>query len=243
MNCWICGKLATTGEHKIKKSLFTEIYGDGPYLKDDSMFHAKEGNVRKIQGPNSGLIKYPNSLCSNCNNTMTQPFDLAYDIFFRYILTNESAILGVRMIDFKEIYGDDYQLNQLNLFKYFVKLLGCDISNAGFTVPQELKELLSVTSFQAKLKLSLSIDTDKALIPSASSRTLGIGTLTTSQKNLIQKNDPCYRWHIYFSFLHVWFWYGVDQDGPYGSEWIGNKRFLYLGTQKSSDDDQRSIYR
>jgi hypothetical protein len=68
--------------------------------------HLKNGKFSKIQGPNSKKIKYEHSICTDCNNTLSQPFDRSYDQFFDYIQNNPSSVFKNRFIDFYEVYGE-----------------------------------------------------------------------------------------------------------------------------------------
>ncbi len=240
MNCWICGKPAETGEHKIKKSLLTALHGSGPYVGARTVSHIKDGRETKLQGPNSSKLKYGTSICADCNNHKTQPFDFAYDQFFQFVLKNEPQILKYRVIDFADVYGAGFETKQTDLFKYFVKLLGCDLAHSGMPVPEDLKELLSKAHFVTELKISFAVNEDMLLIPGAYNRSAGIGDLLTSQRNLSQKDDPTYRWNTYFSFLHIYYWYLWEPDGPYGAPWIADSRYLYLGSFHPLTPDMRA---
>jgi 5-methylcytosine-specific restriction endonuclease McrA len=141
-SCWICGAPADSAEHRIKKAELVRVYGRGPYRGDAAPIHVR-GNVETpIQGPGSSAVKYAPSLCQHCNTTRTQPYDRAYDHFISWVVANESAVLHKRMIDFAEVYGASFEEAQRNLFKYFVKNLGCRLVDTGELVPPDLVELL-----------------------------------------------------------------------------------------------------
>ena len=106
--CWICGRPSETGEHRIKKSDLVERFGKGPYRGDGALVHVKEGRVRDVQGPDSKLVKYEKNLCSYCNNTLTQPFDKAYEEFIPWVMQNEAEVLKRRVIDFESMYGSNW---------------------------------------------------------------------------------------------------------------------------------------
>jgi hypothetical protein len=240
MNCWICGKKAETGEHKIKKSLMVALHGRGPYKGESAVVHVKGDEIRDIQGPNSDRIKYADCLCADCNNRRTQPFDVAFDQFFTFVLANEQEILKYRLIDFSTVFGPSFEIGQRNLFKYFVKLMGCELSHQGCPVPNDLRELLDQDSFRTGLKLSFAVNEDKLLLKNVGDRPTGTGDMNTSERNLGAKDDPKYRWHTYFSFLHTYYWYLVESDGPFGAYWIADSRYLYLGAYHPLTPEQRA---
>jgi hypothetical protein len=190
MDCWICGNPADTGEHKIKKSLPISVWGKGPYRGDAAMSHVKNKRAYDIQGPDSQSIKYLASLCSDCNNRRTQPFDFAYDQFCQFVIRNEQDVLKHRVIDFAEVYGPGFEIAQLNLFKYFVKLLGCHLAHGGWPIPNDLRVLLDQQRFLTGLRITFAVNEDKLLLPGADGRPIGIGGLKTSERNSSHKDDP-----------------------------------------------------
>src|SRR5438094_7653973 len=103
--CWICGAIADTGEHKVKRSLLVALHGSAPYRDDRQVSHARQGEVVPLRGPNAKQVKYRNVLCANCNNSRTQPFDVAFDTFAKHALAYEEHIVRSRMIDFADVYG------------------------------------------------------------------------------------------------------------------------------------------
>jgi hypothetical protein len=55
--CWICGAIADTSEHKIKKSSLVLLHGSGPYRSASSVLHAREGGMLPLKGPNAKQMK------------------------------------------------------------------------------------------------------------------------------------------------------------------------------------------
>jgi 5-methylcytosine-specific restriction endonuclease McrA len=117
--CWICRAIADTGEHKIKKSLLKNLYS--VEFQEQKMLFYKNKKFRKLQGANSSLIKYSNTLCRHCNNTFTQPYDIAFDTFIKYIQKNRKTISKFRYIDFQDVYKDNFDDKLTDLYKYFTK--------------------------------------------------------------------------------------------------------------------------
>ncbi|SHN25691.1 hypothetical protein [Rhizobacter sp. OV335] len=237
--CWMCGAAADSGEHKIKKSLLVALHGEGAYRRSNAVSHVKDGQVRSLQGPGSELIKYTNCLCSACNNHQSQPFDHAYDKFFQFVLRRENEIIDRRVIDFSDVYGEDFELGQRNLYKYLVKLFGCDLSSHDLPVPLDLRELLDKEHFRTRLFITFAVNEDKLLLRDVKDRSAGIGSLTYLPADAGVDDERSYAWSTYFSFLHIYFWYAMKPTGPLGSIWTANSRWIYLGWSRPLSIEQR----
>jgi hypothetical protein len=94
--CWICGSPADSGEHKFKKSEVRSLIGkwfgghkEKSLLLNDTGFH-------QVHGPNSNVLKYKKSICKKCNDSLSQPFDNAYDIFVKWIIQNDKKVIKKR---------------------------------------------------------------------------------------------------------------------------------------------------
>jgi len=225
MNCWMCGNIADSKEHKIKKSLLKNIFSEE--FENKSMRHIKYGIETKLPGPNSDKIKFKKVICKKCNNEKTQNHDKAFDIFINYLINNHENINKNRIINFEKIYGDEFPKEQLNLYKYFVKIFGCDLRENDFDVPFDLINLLDEDSFLTKLKITFSIN-EKIINSSAPIKSYyGNGHLITNYKNGL---DSKFRFEIDLSYLRVNLFYNSFTDIGLGSEWIADKQYIYLGS-------------
>jgi hypothetical protein len=142
------------------------------------------------------------------------------------------------MINFQEIYGEDFPKQQLNLYKYFVKIFGCDISENNFEVPYDLKDLLDKDFFKSRLKITFSINEKIISSLNPTNFLYGNGSLITTDTNLKTKKeiDTKYRFEINLSYLRVNFFYNTFTDVGVGSEWIADKQYLYLGSSVEMND-------
>ncbi|APW65822.1 hypothetical protein LPB137_08120 [Poseidonibacter parvus] len=232
MNCWICGKIANSREHKIKKSLLKNVFKED--FENKNMRHVKEGQTTKLAGPNSNKVKFKQVICEDCNNSKTQAYDLSFDIFIDYIRQNYININKYRMINFKEVFGESFSIQQTNLYKFFVKILGCDLSEYGFNVPTDLIELLDKEIFKTKLIITFSINEEIINSNFPINSKLGNGYLITTQNNLLTKKeiDTKYRFEIDLFYLRINFFYNCSTDIGTGSDWVSDKQYLYIGTSK-----------
>lgn len=237
MNCWICGNIADSGEHKIKKSLLKKVFDNE--FKNKSMRHIKYGKEDKLPGPNSDKIKFKKVICSQCNNSRTQSSDVSFDIFLDFIIKYYKEINKKRMIDYKEIYGENFPEQQTNLFKYFVKIFGCDLSENGFAVPLDIVNIIDKIYFETRLKITLSINENIILSDNPTNFLYGNGYLITTDSNLKSRLeiDTKYRFEIDLSYLRVNFFYNTFTDIGLGSDWVADKQYLYLGSSKEMNTE------
>jgi hypothetical protein len=162
--CWICNAPADSAEHRLKKADLVRAYGKGPYMGPSAPVHVRSGVLSQVQGPGSSKVKYDAYLCHACNTAGTQPFDNAYDQVIEWVMANEPEVLRTRLLNFEKIYGPSYAEHQNNLFKYFVKSFGCRLVEAGQKVPQDLIDLLPLTTFRTALKITFSVNEDVVLL-------------------------------------------------------------------------------
>lgn len=203
MKCWICGQAADSREHKVKKSIVENTYKD--FFNNSAVLHLRNGQFTKLQGPNSKKIKYEKTICAYCNNTRTQQFDEAYELFFNYVQNQSQLILEKRMIDFKNIYGSSFESGQRNLFKYFVKLFGCDLCSVNHTVPEDLPVLLGKTQFKTALKITFAVNERKIDRLDPNSFGMGINPLVANQVSRTNTTPTGYKWSVFFSFINIFF--------------------------------------
>lgn len=237
MKCWICDNIADSKEHRIKKSDLMRAFGRGPY--QGNLLHVKFEQSKIIQGPNSDRLKYGKSLCQYCNSTFTQPFDRAYDTFIDYFFEHKAQILEDRLIDFYEVYGDDFVKQQTNLYKYFVKSFCCRLHDAKIKIPNDLKTLLNQEVFQTGLRINFAVNKDIASMPKE------FGDSFIGKGNLFSMNkENSYTWSEHVSWFFINYWYLTQPYGQFGSEWTANNRFIHLGYFYSdiSEEDRKRFY-
>jgi hypothetical protein len=154
--CWWCQKrTATTGEHKYKAADLTRMMGDDYLIWGDDT-----GRIHEIRGK-SGIqrdrykvVKFPKSMCDTCNNTRSQPFDRAYDVFSNYLFTNRHLRL-LPGVDFRAVYGATWERDALNLARYYGKHFGCQMVKTGVAVPQSLRDFLDGGTDMADAHMAL----------------------------------------------------------------------------------------
>jgi len=115
---------------------------------DDLLLWGEDGGgSREIRGKSGikrdryGVVKFPKSLCADCNNHRSQPFDEAYDQFSDYVASN-GWLRKLPGVNFQEIYGADWEAQTLNLARYYGKHFGCRLVRTSVPVPASLRAFL-----------------------------------------------------------------------------------------------------
>jgi len=76
--CWICGDPATTREHGTKRSDLRDAFST--VTQGNPLFlHNAQRRNRRVGSLDAKVLKLPGKLWPYCNNTRTQPHDLAWE--------------------------------------------------------------------------------------------------------------------------------------------------------------------
>ncbi len=133
MKCWICGSPANSGEHKAKASDVRSLIGT-PTNKIP--FHIRAGEQKlKLEGLDVDLLKWGEKICSNCNNSLTAPYDRAWEKLSSFLQKHPN---GLPSVNLKTVFGSKFTEKYLDFYLYFVKQFGCYIVNANIDI--NLKE-------------------------------------------------------------------------------------------------------
>lgn len=159
-SCWWCGSRELTGEHKFKKKDLERLYGKGTEFDKIGVSiidYRSNKLAKKLQSSKSIFAQFEKSLCPQCNNSKSQPFDLAYDRLIEYYLKNEEEIKSEKYVDFFNIYGENWEEGKRNFSKYIMKHVGCRLSEAGLTPFESTIEYLDGFNQHNHLKIILQI--------------------------------------------------------------------------------------
>lgn len=133
MSCWICGGEAVSGEHKIKASDLKSEFGDvsqkNPlYISDNKNCMTPVGSIKRTQS-----LRFSSKICSFCNNSRTQDFDLAWEKLSSYLRKNNKSSRKER-INLVKVFPGSINKEMLNVHLYFLKILGCAIVSSGASI-------------------------------------------------------------------------------------------------------------
>src|SRR5579871_744854 len=90
--CWICrASPANSGEHRLKAS---DIRARLPGLGRDNHVFLQRGRATNdpIISAKARILKYPKSLCTSCNDALTQPYDDAWEKLSKYLYEHWDSI-------------------------------------------------------------------------------------------------------------------------------------------------------
>ncbi|QSV54668.1 MAG: hypothetical protein HEP80_13055 [Dolichospermum sp. UKL201] len=134
--CFLCGeKGILTGEHKIKAAMLKQEFGNS------QLYVCKTGETedkpRLAQSIKSKHLKFNSKICQSCNTDRTQLPDYEFDNFSK--LARQKFTLGK---DPKTLFDEKPYLkgsdSYLNLFRYFSKILCCQLAECGAPIPRRL---------------------------------------------------------------------------------------------------------
>jgi hypothetical protein len=134
--CWICGAPADSREHKFKRSDL--LRASDSWSPTDQPSLLRDNRLRRLQGPNSNLVKFDKNLCYECNTTRTQPYDRAYEVLSNWAAQADASLLNYGELDFAQIYGPEFADEVLNLLRYVAKHFGCRTVAEGSPLPPDL---------------------------------------------------------------------------------------------------------
>ncbi len=138
-NCWWCGNIANSKEHKIKRTDFVHVFGKGPYQnKDERPVLVKGGKEIPIQSPKSDFIKFNDCFCKVCNNDRSSEMDRDYTQFMEYTRNSELKIFADKIIDTRDVFGNEWKKGKRNVYKYWVKHIACQAATGGYEVSNNL---------------------------------------------------------------------------------------------------------
>lgn len=122
--CWICGAIANSAEHMVKASDFKSVFGrvtqSAPAYR-----HSKESPNQPIRGPKAEILKFAPSLCGNCNSTLTQPHDMAWQRLSEFVRGARPTLAAGSRIPLQRVFPSTVKESMLSVHFYFLKLLGC----------------------------------------------------------------------------------------------------------------------
>ncbi|AZI39974.1 hypothetical protein HZR02_10175 [Elizabethkingia anophelis] len=125
--CWICGELADSKEHKFKASDIKKAFG-----KKFEAYYTNGESFQKFESYKDNIIQFPKIICIACNNVRTRNHDDAYDHFVKYCFQNHPKILKNQILDFEDIFGDEWLEKKIDLYRYFAKHAGCKVKTSNF---------------------------------------------------------------------------------------------------------------
>jgi hypothetical protein len=133
MKCWICGGEGKTGEHLVKASDLRSYFGRVSQ-KEPIYFHTEERRNIPVGSCNSPRFKSKALICNNCNSSLTQPYDKAWEKLSEYLRSNWPVLKKNRKLNLSKVFPGTTRQSLLDAHLFFVKLFGCKIVNDGVPI-------------------------------------------------------------------------------------------------------------
>jgi hypothetical protein len=132
--CWICGELATTGEHKTKRSDLRS--GVGTPVQEKPFYFHDAGRINQpIRSLNAKILKLEKVLCAPCNGTLTQPHDRAWARMSEWLRVRHPMVRAGDVVRANRIFRFDTHRRMLHVHLFFAKLFGCLIQESAGKIP------------------------------------------------------------------------------------------------------------
>jgi hypothetical protein len=140
--------MADSREHKYKKSDLVREFGPGPWGQASALVRGTAGSDRlhHVRGPNATSLKFEKSLCQDCNNARSQPFDIAYDTFAGYLAQHEQLVVSRGWLRFSDMFGTAWPTSRDEVVRYYLKHIGCRLADGGARVPRPFIDFLDKRS-------------------------------------------------------------------------------------------------
>jgi hypothetical protein len=135
LQCWICGDVATTGEHRAKKSDLKAVLGR-PTQADPLFLSTDRARNHRIGSLNANRLKSGGRLCATCNNARTQPHDRAWESTSGLLRDRLRHTAASDSVGLSRLIPHETRRTLLHVHLYFVKLFGCHIREAD--IPLDL---------------------------------------------------------------------------------------------------------
>ena len=136
MKCWICDKNGNTGEHLVKASDLRTHFGNVSQEKP-LYFHTSEKKNIPVGSLKSKRLKSKALICNNCNSSLTQPYDKAWEHLSAYLRSNWDHLFKAGKVDLSKVFPGSVKQSMLYVHLYFVKIFGCGIVESGAPISIE----------------------------------------------------------------------------------------------------------
>lgn len=134
--CCLCGRQAKlTGEHKIKASSLKKEFGKQGVVVFRTDESGTQGTI--AQSTKSKHLKFKASLCEECNTSRTQAADREFDRFSQLVETVWSRKKDPLTV-FEDIRYKEKSQAYLNIFRYFAKMLCCQMAAGEAPIPRRV---------------------------------------------------------------------------------------------------------
>lgn len=180
-------------------------------FQDGPIYYKKGyGQKFKLQSNKSKYLTFQNVICSVCNNTLTQPYDLAWEQLSKYF-RNETLVESNIRCNRIFPYNTKHYMRHVHL--YFLKILGCAIKQENIPV--------DITGFSEKLICDrLHPNFYIGFFTTLSSKTQKSNVIPKINQYDIAERGKYLSWYLFFNHVTISLMYKYNAPGSIqGEDW------------------------
>lgn len=149
--CWICtSEKADSGEHIIIKSILDKVFGDLNTGEKRYLGNTNGNRNTPIKShKRNNHLKFNNSICGNCNSSLTQEHDKSFALFIDKIFKSEQSIIRREVIDL-DTMTDNNTSTKTGVELYFLKIFGCLLIENNITINETVFNNIRHSIFKNK---------------------------------------------------------------------------------------------
>ena len=130
--CWICRtRPADSGEHRFKASDIRAVAPAVTQATPVFLHRDSKATNDRIGSAKADKLKFAKSICTYCNNTLTLPYDVAWQTLSAYLLASWPEIVKRGSFDLFKPFPGGTRKAALYVHLFFVKLFGCKLHAEG----------------------------------------------------------------------------------------------------------------
>lgn len=211
-SCWICGSSENlTGEHIFKRS-DAKLFLGNVSQKDPVFFHNAEKINRKVGSFRNDIFKFGKIICAKCNNSMSQPYDRAWDKVSSWFFHNSGKLKSGSKIRWSNIFPYETKKNMIDVQLFFSKLMGCCLETTGLNFD---RNEFSESILNRKINPSIYLKVNVSENPS-----YGVSDIVIKGNSSIKTVESA-AWSYQIGRIHIHVFYRHERKvyrSPYG-EW------------------------
>jgi len=89
----------------------------------------------RIGSAKAGRLKFSQTICARCNDTLTQPYDHAWEQLSAHLHSRWVEIVRIGLFDLTRAFPGRTRAAALDVHLFFVKLFGCKLREDNISVP------------------------------------------------------------------------------------------------------------
>ena len=212
MSCWICGSSENlTGEHIFKHSDAKLLVGKISQ-SDPAFFNSSKHENLKVGSFKGNIFKFKKIMCAKCNNSTTQPYDMAWETASDWFFNNGKNIKAGDKFRWSAIFPYRTKFNMVDVQLFFTKLMGCCLEEAGLKFD---KMEFSKSLLERKINPSIFLKINVSENPS-----VGVSDLVV-QKCLAgaETEEAAWSYQIGKIHIHVFYLHDLKIHKPLRGEW------------------------